>query len=278
MRLKLPPPTPPKPVPEMAVVPTPPHDFRGELALVAISVHRCPFRCCCVSVDHFWVPLPGLEAQWFKPLPLTCSARLDHDSLIPRRRPRACTLTANGTSDCIPKTPKQTLARSEQPVTTFETGWGLGLSLPGISETFRRSTFITSSAALAAALGVTGECLWLTGVRALATSHQVRFLAIPSLASTPQPPNGSNNGTEETADRLAFHPCVAVCFTSLIPLRSLPLPLWLISDKYSFLCDQLCDQLFHTADRAPADHCQNVVPCSRNRSDSRRSRGARGKP
>lgn len=31
VRLKLPPPTPAKPVPEMAVVPTPPHDFRGRL-------------------------------------------------------------------------------------------------------------------------------------------------------------------------------------------------------------------------------------------------------
>ncbi|CAM9640348.1 unnamed protein product, partial [Ectocarpus fasciculatus] len=69
VRLKLPPPTPPKPVPEMAVVSTPPHDFRG------------------------------------------------------------------------------------------------------VSEVFRRSTFLTSSAALAAALGVTGECLWLTGVRALTTTH-----------------------------------------------------------------------------------------------------------
>ncbi|CBJ31041.1 dynein heavy chain [Ectocarpus siliculosus] len=69
VRLKLPPPTPPKPVPEMAVVSTPPHDFRG------------------------------------------------------------------------------------------------------VSEVFRRSTFMTSSAALAAALGVTGECLWLTGVRALTTIH-----------------------------------------------------------------------------------------------------------
>lgn len=45
--------------------------------------------------------------------------------------------------------------------------------LAGITEAFRRSTFITSSAALAAALGITGECLWLTGVRALATSHPV---------------------------------------------------------------------------------------------------------
>lgn len=50
--------------------------------------------------------------------------------------------------------------------------WFVGL--PGITETFRRSTFITSSAALAAALGVTGECLWLTDVRALATSHEAR--------------------------------------------------------------------------------------------------------
>ena len=46
---------------------------------------------------------------------------------------------------------------------------------------FRRSTFITSPAALAAALGVTGECLWLTGVRALATTHQVTTSFSPFL-------------------------------------------------------------------------------------------------
>lgn len=44
----------------------------------------------------------------------------------------------------------------------------------GVSEALRISTFLTSPAALTAALGVKAECLWLTDVRVLSTHHEVR--------------------------------------------------------------------------------------------------------
>lgn len=46
-------------------------------------------------------------------------------------------------------------------------------TMAGASESFRRTTFATSPAAVTAALGVRGECLWLADVRALSTSHKV---------------------------------------------------------------------------------------------------------